>query len=211
MMKYFRYFIYLFVTITTTPSAAGSYDDFFEAVTKDDVRVVEALMARGFDPNTRNPKGQPALTMALQIGSRNVTRALVAQPKTDVDATNDAGETPLMMAALKGERAVAQQLLDRGARVHRPGWSPILYAAAGPDPQIVALLLDRAAPVDAESPNRTTPLMMAARYGSEPSVRLLLARGADPKRRNDRQLGPADFAREGGRALLAEELGRLAR
>jgi hypothetical protein len=68
------------------------------------------------------------------------------------------------------------------------------------------LLLDRGAPIDAKSPNGSTPLMMAARYGAEASVDLLLARGADAKRRNDLNLDAADFARQGGRDFLVERL-----
>ena len=57
------------------------------------------------------------------------------------------------------------------APINQPGWSPLHYAAAGPEPKIVALLLERGAIVDAEAPNRSTPLMMAAGYGKEESVR----------------------------------------
>jgi hypothetical protein len=90
--------------------------------------------------------------------------------------------------------------------VNKPGWSPLHYAATGPDPKIVELLLDRGAVVDADSPNRSTPLMMAARYGKEGSVKLLLARGADPKRTNDLNQTAADFARSAGRESLAAQL-----
>ena len=69
--------------------------------------------------------------------------------------------------------------------MHQDGWSPLHYAAAGPEPKIVAMLLDRGAPIDARSPNQTTPLMMAAGYGAEANVDLLLARGADKRLRND--------------------------
>ena len=101
------------------------------------------------------------------------------------------------------------RLLAKGAKVQRPGWSPVLYAASAPEPQALALLLDKGAPVDARSPNGTTPLMMAAKYGSERSVELLLSRGADPGAVNDRQLGAADFARQAGRDALAERLAKL--
>jgi ankyrin repeat protein len=63
--------------------------------------------------------------------------------------------------------------------------------------------------VDARSPNGSTPLMMAARYGSEASVDLLLARGANPKLRNQRDLSAADFARMDGRDALAQRLQTL--
>ena len=73
------------------------------------------------------------------------------------------------------------------------------------------LLLERGSTVDARSPNGTTPIMLAARYGAEASVDLLLARGADPKARNDLGLAPADFARDGGRDKLSARLAALTR
>jgi hypothetical protein len=48
--------------------------------------------------------------------------------------------------------------------------------------------------------------MMAAGYGAEASVELLLARGADRKLRNDLGLTAADFAQRAGRDALAKRL-----
>ena len=132
----------------------------------------------------------------------------MARPDTQVNLVNGVGESALMMAALRGQIEWCQRLLARGAQVNKAGWSPLHYAATGPDPRIVALLLERGAIVDAESPNRSTPLMMAARYGKEESVKLLLARGADAKRTNDLGQTAADAARSVGREYLVEELSR---
>ena len=52
----------------------------------------------------------------------------------------------------------------------------------------------------------TTPVMMAAMYGSEASVKVLMARGADLKRKNDLGLTVADFADRAGRDKLAAQL-----
>jgi ankyrin repeat protein len=104
-----------------------------------------------------------------------------------------------------------RKLLDRGAQVDKTGWSPLHYAATGPDAAAVRLLLERGAAIEAASPNRTTPLMMAAQYGPEASVEALLQRGADAKARNDRGLNAADFARQAGRAALAARLDALSR
>ena len=53
--------------------------------------------------------------------------------------------------------------------------------------------------IDAESPNGTTPLMMAARYGSEKAVQLLINEGADLTLKNQLGLTALDFAIEGRR------------
>jgi ankyrin repeat protein len=144
--------------------------------------------------------------VALREDARQAAAALIASPKLVVDAANASGETALMMASLRGHRAAAQQLVARGAALNRAGWTPLHYAASGPDPQLVAWLLEQGAAIDAPSPNRTTALMMAARYGSPDTAELLLARGADPKLRNERELSAADFARAAGREALAARL-----
>jgi ankyrin repeat protein len=190
---------------------AGSYEDFFSALENDNVRVVRSLLERGFDPNTRDPQGQVGLYVALRAESFDAVQALWAHPQLDVNAVNEAGETPLMMAALRGSEEWTKKLLARGAEVHKPGWSPVHYAATGPETAPLQVLLDAGAPVDARSPNGSTPLMMAARYGKETSVDLLLARGADVRARNDAGATAAEFARMDGRVRLAARLEGLAR
>ncbi len=187
---------------------AGSYEDFFTAIRNDNASNLESLLERGFDANTLDPKGQSGLTMALQEGSQRTLKLLINRAGVDIEALNNAGESPLMMAALKGDIAAAQLLLDRGAKVNRPGWSALHYAAAGPEPKLVQLLIDHGADLNAGSPNDTTPLMMAAQYGGENSVDLLLARGADMTRKNQMGLRAVDFARLSGREPLVRKLSR---
>jgi uncharacterized protein len=193
----------------TGSALAGAYEDFFKAIELDDSRRIEALLAQGFDPNAPDGAGQSGLFLALRGSAVKSAKILIAHPLTKVDARNENDESPLMMAALRGHLALARELLDRLAGVNKPGWSPLHYAATGPEPEIVKLLVERGANLGAESPNRTTPLMMAARYGAEPSVDLLLSRGANPKARNDQDLGAADFAKLAGRATLAARLAAL--
>jgi len=206
LMDHLKKAAYLFVAIGFSSSFAGSYEDFFRAVEVNDGSVVRTLIQRGFDANSRDPKGQTGLILALRGGAFDAADALLKAPNLDVNALNDAGESALMMAALKGQADWSQRLIEHGASIAKPGWSPIHYAATGPDTAVVKLLLDKGAPIDARSPNGSTPLMMAAQYGAETSVELLLQRGADPRVRNERGLTAADFARLAKREALATRL-----
>ena len=205
-MQYFRYLIYLVLYAAFLSATAGAFDDFFRAVRTDNTRTVTELLVRGFDPNTHEESGQSALTLAVREGAGQVVDVLLKHPQLDVNALNRAGETALMLAALKGDLALVRRLAERGAAINQPGWNALHYAASGPEPQVVGWLLERGAVLDARSPNGTTALMMASGYGNEQSADLLAAKQANLDVRNERGLSAADFARAAGRAALAERL-----
>lgn len=215
LRNHLRFVIYLILVIGFSSARAGAYEDFFRALDTDNASGVSSLLQRGFDPNSRDAKGQTALYAAMREGSEQVAAVLLAHPAIRVDLANPAGETPLMMAALKGRSTWVRRLIEQGAQVDRDGWTPLHYAAAQADAEAaracVQLLLARGARLDARSPNGTTPLMMAARNGSEAVAMLLLERGADPRLRNDQDLAAADFARQAGRTQLAAALAQAAR
>lgn len=202
----FKYFLYLVVLIGFSISMAGSYEDFFAAIKRDNPGSVRSLLERGFDPNTMSPQGQHGLYLALQDQSLRVAQVLMEAPALKPDLRNLEGETPLMMAALKGNVDIVRELIARGADVNMPGWTPLHYAATGGQPEIIRILLEAHAYIDAESPNKSTPLMLAAQYGTEDSVRLLLEAGADPLLRNQLGLTAVDFARRSGREHIVKIL-----
>lgn len=183
---------------------AGAYDDFFLALAVDNAHGVQQLLARGFDVNSRDEKGQPAMLLAMREGSFKVAELLIRHPDLDVNALNFTRENALMMAALQGHTDWVRRLLDRGAQLEKPSFTPLHYAATGPESATVRLLLARGAKVDSRANNGNTPLMMAARYGSEGSVIELLQHGADANARNDREQTAADLARSAGRDSLAQ-------
>ncbi len=203
---HFKLIGYLIVLMGFCNAFAQSYDEFFSAIQRDDASTVAQLLQRGFDVNSRDVQGRPGLYAALQDESYRAATALLGSPKIDVNALNASDESPLMMAALKGQLDWCQRLVQRGARLDKTGWSPLHYAAAAPSDEVVAWMIQQGADLNAASPNRTTPLMMAASYGSEASVQRLLASGADAARRNDRGLTVVDFARQAGRDALAAQL-----
>jgi ankyrin repeat protein len=204
MKKYLKLSLYLAVVLQVSAALAGSYDDFFVAIKRDDPSTIKALLQRGFDPNTPSPDGLHGLFLALREPSLKAAQAILSSPQTNVEARNAQDESPLMMAALKGQTEMVRQLIARGADVNKPGWAPLHYAATSGQLEIMDLLLENHAFIDAESPNGTTPLMMAAMYGSTAGVKLLLEAGADTAMKNQLGMTASDFALRVGRQDAAD-------
>ena len=197
--KQYKYIVYISFLINTSSSFAGSYEDFFLAIKNDEVKVISSLLVRGFDPNTVDLNGEPAILNTLRHGSLKSFELIAKQPKLKLNVFNSHGESALMLLCLKGELELAKMLITRDADINHPGWTPLHYAATGGHTAIIQLLLDESAYIDAESPNGTTPLMMAARYGNEKAVQLLLNEGADHQLKNQLGLTALDFAVQGRR------------
>lgn len=204
MRNFFKFLLFSIVFIGFSSARSGSYEDFFAAIKQDDSAAITALLRRGFDPDTPAPDGNRGLYLALREPSLKAAQALIDWPKTNVEARNRQDESPLMMAALKGHTDLVKKLIARGADVNKPGWAPLHYAATGGHLEILNILLEEHAFIDAESPNGTTPLMMAAQYGSTASVKLLLEAGADTAMKNQLGLTALDFARRGNRPDAAQ-------
>jgi ankyrin repeat protein len=198
------------VAVMFFPAIAQTPTDLAGAVAFDDARAVARLLAQGADPNAPDDKGQPPLVLALRDQQYAAAEALLKAPGLKVDAANANGETAVMMAALRGNLAWVQRLLAQGAAINRAGWTPLHYAASGPEAKVIALLLERGAAIDAVSPTGHTPLMMAAGYGTIDGATLLLARGADPRPRHPNGRDAAEFARRAGHEQLADQLQQAA-
>jgi ankyrin repeat protein len=200
MTKHIKSICYIVVFAAFSCAAhADAALDFFRAVRADNVGGVERLIERGVDPNQRDESGQTGLLLALREPSPRVVEALIASPKVDVEARNAKDESPLMMAALKGQQDVVMKLIARDADINKPGWAPLHYAATNGHVSIMKVLLDKHAFIDAQSPNGTTPLMMAAMYGSTEAVKLLIDEGADQAMKNQQNMTALDFAKRANR------------
>jgi ankyrin repeat protein len=212
MKKHFQLIVFaIFCAALSGPAMAqtGSFERFFMAISRDHVGPIIELQLRGFDINAPNPDLVPPLVLAIQTDSLRVARHLVEQPGLNLEARNPAGETALMLAAIRGHLDLVQRLLERRAQVNQPGWTPLHYAASHDGEQalpITQLLLERHAFIDARSPNGSTPLMLAAHYGRREVVELLLREGAEPLARNQQGLNAIDFAMLARRADVAEAI-----
>jgi len=204
MRNYLKFVVYLTVLLGFSVTRAGSYEDFFVAIKQDDPAKVSELLLRGFDPNALDPSGRHGLFIAVHEGSLKAAAALIHWPKTQVEWRSPKDESPLMIAAIKGQKEIVKKLIARDADVNKPGWAPLHYAATSGNLEIMEILLEEHAFIDAESPNKSTPLMMAAKYGSTAAVKLLLEAGADPTLRNELGLSAVDFALQANRQDAAD-------
>ena len=176
--------------------------EFWAALRQDDEWAFSNALHNGVPPNATTAKGNTALHEAVDAPAPRIAAMLMRQPGVDINARNKAGETPLMLALLRGQVAIAKALITAKAAINHPGWTPLHYAASATyeqAPEMLSLLLDNYAYIDTESPNGTTPLMMAARYGSSANVRALLVAGADAGLRNQQGLNALDFAKAGAK------------
>jgi ankyrin repeat protein len=82
--------------------AQALLDDLAQAVANDRVEEVRRLLARGMDPDSVDARGDTMLCVAARNGSRASAQALL-RAKAHPDRPNRFGDTPLMLAALKGD------------------------------------------------------------------------------------------------------------
>lgn len=211
LMYYIRYAVYLIVFSYVSSAMSGSYDDFFVAIKRDDTDTIRALLQRGFDPNTRNPDGAHGLALAIREPSPKVAALLIDLRQIDPEARNQHDESLLMLASLEGHLRLCEQLIAKGADVNKPGWTPLHYASTRGQVEIINLLLEHHAYIDSASPNGSTPLMMAALYGTPTAVKVLLEAGADPLLKNDQGLTAIDFANRGHRTESAQVIAAFVR
>jgi len=152
-------------------------------------RVVRALLDRGAKVHAKTTGGWTPMHDAV---SEPVARML-AEAGGDLDALDRSGFTPLARAVRLGRGAQAIALIRAGADVdascgegrllHEAATSSYLNEEGTRMPEVLRLLVDRGARIDAENRDLRTPLELASEYQPaefEEAALYLLAHGANP-------------------------------
>ena len=90
---------------------------FWAALRSGDVENLRLHLQDGTDPDSRDDKGQPALTIAVWANQRGSAELLLAGG-ADPNVRDDKGYTPLHAAAFLGRAGMARSLVENGADVN---------------------------------------------------------------------------------------------
>ena len=168
-----------------------------------DLELVAALLARGADPERRATTTAPRRSpRPPSKATAEIVEALL-DAGADVESPNAEGQTALMVVARTGHvdaaRAAARARRERQrARKRGAARSALMWAAAQKQPEMIRVLLEHGAAVDARGRAHDwqrrvtaeprikimqkggfTPLLYAAREGCVACVEPLVAGGAD--------------------------------
>ena len=147
---------------------------------------------------------------AARAGDLAAVRALIEKDVKLALARDEAGRTPLHLAAGNGRADVAAYLVARGADVNAAdnnAWTPLHAAAAADRDEVVGLLIEQKSALDARTSEGETPLAAAAGRGAARAVARLLDAGAATEAANGYGRTPLLLvARESGKADIASLL-----
>jgi ankyrin repeat protein len=155
-----------------------------------DPAKVGRLLAAGANPDVATESGHTALLLAARYAgaARTVELLLGRRVAVDTPVVNGSliGITALAGAAMRGDTAVAEMLLSRGAQIDgvvKGKMSPLMSATLHGDAPMVAWLAARGATVNGtlsdDFSNGSTPLMIASEDGRQDVVAELLRRSAN--------------------------------
>jgi ankyrin repeat protein len=179
----------LAVWLLLPTAAAFAADDLrlLDAVRRQDNAAARALLKQRADVNVKQADGATALHWAVHWEDLETTDLLI-RAGARVDAANDLGVTPILMASASGNGPIVQRLLAAGASARaalESGETALMLATRAGTAAAVAALLDRGADVNAREGTRgQTALMWAVANKHSDITRLLISRGADVRARS---------------------------
>ena len=208
----------------------------FDAIKSGDLTGVTSLLDRNPTlANAANEQGMPAHTFAVYNRKNEIAKLLedrgaridifAAAMTGRLDLMNEMltgnkslaklmshdGWTPLHLAAFFGHPEAAQALLGAGADIairsnNTMNNMPLHAAMAGRNGEVIRLLVEQGAPVNAQQHGGWTPLHAAAQNGDAEMVGYLLEHGAAVGQRADNNQAPLDLALTHGHQHIVDLL-----
>lgn len=173
----------------------------FKAAEEGDVSNVGRLIREGANVNASNEKGIRILTAAVASGHTEIVKMLLEK-----GANLEDGKPLLMVPVSQNNLNMVRTLVTGGADVNArfqlegewKNWTPLMLATSLSSGEIVEVLLNSEAEVNAIADGGITALLIAAGNNRQKIVKLLLAHGADPNIKDQTGATPLDYARRAG-------------
>ena len=147
-----------------------------------DPAVCEVLIDAGADIETKDDMGRSPLHWACRSGSLEVVKMLHKQG-AGVCVTCNFGYSCLIFAAYHGHTETVRYLVGlKDVDVNhtaKNGWSALVCAVRQKHADVVQVLIDAGADIEARDEDLCTPLMSSCGKGELPIVKMLLKAGAE--------------------------------
>jgi ankyrin repeat protein len=152
--------------------------------------------------------GRTSLHIAAGLGDAQKVKRYIDKGD-DVNARDMEGITPLFMALLENQVAVAKLLLEQDIDVNIPdkdGTVPLSAAAGMGNKYLVRAMISKGCNVNYQENDGWSPLHYACHLGHCAIVKILLEYGADPALKDINGLTPIDCATDQGYAEIEDLL-----
>ncbi|KAK8060972.1 hypothetical protein PG996_010902 [Apiospora saccharicola] len=165
------------------------------------LEMIRLLHDHGADLNLPDLDGQTVISHAAEAGSADAVQLLV-DLGARIEITDTALRTPLWYAVANGRKEVAEVLVANGANLECAddhGRTPLFAAAGDGLWDICDMLLRKGAQITrTDAYARRSPLSLAAQFGHESIVELLIEHGAHLDHAARQGLTPLMLAVRGG-------------
>ena len=163
--------------------SAAVRSEVADAAARGDRSAVRALIEKKAGVNVPQIDGTTALHWAVRANDLEMTEMLL-RAGASATAANNSAATPMLLAAINGNAAILQRLIQAGADPNAPvsptGDTALMVAARTGQLDAVRVLLDHGANVNAkENWGGTTALMWAVAERHSDVAKLLIESGAD--------------------------------
>jgi len=143
-----------------------------------------AAMRPGYTPPMPSFTPQQRFTLNAMAKNHDALFSIMDEKDFDPDDALPDGTRYIHVAAMLGDVALIEALLDRGVDVNdqrnRPKWTPLHYAVNSGNVEAVKILLKRGADPNLADVNGITPLHVAGRSHDEPIWTAITQMGGDP-------------------------------
>uniref|UniRef100_H3DBL2 Uncharacterized protein n=2 Tax=Tetraodon nigroviridis TaxID=99883 RepID=H3DBL2_TETNG len=154
-------------------------------------------MALLMQMTANSPDSTPSHPSQTTPVQKKVPSSTSTRQKDKVNKRNERGETPLHMAAIRGDVKQVKELISLGADVNVKdfaGWTPLHEACNLGYYDVAKVLIAAGAEVNTQGLDDDTPLHDASSSGHKDIVKLLLRHGGNGFQANKRGERPVDVA-----------------